>query len=68
MDAVRGAAARGRGIRGEGAAALPVGTIPQRAVDDAAWYPLYATCIDLGIPFVPCMGIPGPACRSRRST
>jgi predicted TIM-barrel fold metal-dependent hydrolase len=42
------------------AAALPVGTNPQRAVDDAQWYPLYATCVDLGVPFMPCMGIPGP--------
>ena len=41
-------------------AALPVGTIPQRPIDDAVWYPMYATCVDLGIPFVPCMGIPGP--------
>lgn len=42
------------------ASALPAGTIPQRPVDDAAWFPLYAACVDLGVPFMPCMGVPGP--------
>jgi predicted TIM-barrel fold metal-dependent hydrolase len=42
------------------AGALPVGTIPQRAVDEPQWFPLYAACIDLGVPFCPCMGVPGP--------
>jgi predicted TIM-barrel fold metal-dependent hydrolase len=42
------------------ASALPVGTIPQRAVDDAGWFPLYGACVDLGVPIMPCMGIPGP--------
>ncbi len=42
------------------AAALPAGTFPQRPLDDAAWFPLYTACIDLGVPFLPCVGIPGP--------
>jgi hypothetical protein len=27
---------------------------------DAKWYPIYAKCIELGIAFVPLVGIPGP--------
>jgi predicted TIM-barrel fold metal-dependent hydrolase len=42
------------------AGTLPAGTLPQRAVDEAPWFPIYAACIDLGIPFTPCMGVPGP--------
>jgi predicted TIM-barrel fold metal-dependent hydrolase len=42
------------------AAALPAGGLPPRSVDDPVWFPVYATCIDLGIPFMPCMGVPGP--------
>jgi predicted TIM-barrel fold metal-dependent hydrolase len=60
MDAVRGLRRAVEEFGVKAAGALPVGTFPQRAIDDAAWYPLYATCIDLGVPFVPCMGIPGP--------
>jgi hypothetical protein len=29
-------------------------------VNDKRWYPIYATLIDLDIPFCPCMGVPGP--------
>jgi hypothetical protein len=60
MDAVRALRRAVEDFGVKAAGALPVGTFPQRAVDDAAWYPLYAACIDLGVPFVPCMGIPGP--------
>ncbi len=42
------------------AQAMPAGTFPQRPIDDAAWYPLYATCVDLGVPIFLTMGIPGP--------
>ena len=48
---------------------MPVGTFPQRPVDDAAWYPLYATCVDLGIPIFLLHGHPrARGCRSHRST
>ena len=40
--------------------AFPSGLCPQVALNDAKWYPIYATCIDLDIPFCPCVGVPGP--------
>ena len=40
--------------------AFPAGLCPQVPVNDKKWYPIYATLIDLDIPFCPCMGVPGP--------
>lgn len=40
--------------------AFPSGLCPQVPIDDKKWYPIYATCIDLDIPFCPCVGVPGP--------
>ena len=40
--------------------AFPSGLCPQVPVNDKRWYPIYATLIDLDIPFCPCMGVPGP--------
>jgi predicted TIM-barrel fold metal-dependent hydrolase len=60
MDGVRALRRAVEEFGVKAAAALPVGTIPQRAVDDPQWYPLYVACIDLGVAFAPCMGIPGP--------
>jgi predicted TIM-barrel fold metal-dependent hydrolase len=60
MNGVRALRAAVEELGVKAASGLPVGTIPQRAVDDAAWFPLYAACIDLGVPFCPCMGVPGP--------
>jgi len=48
----------GYGIRG--AAVFPAGTFPQVAIDDAKMYPIYQTCIDLGIPIFCTAGVPGP--------
>jgi predicted TIM-barrel fold metal-dependent hydrolase len=39
---------------------FPAGTFPQVAIDDARMYPVYQTCVDLGIPIFVCAGIPGP--------
>jgi predicted TIM-barrel fold metal-dependent hydrolase len=39
---------------------FPSGTFPQVAIDDARMYPVYQTCVDLGIPIFVCAGIPGP--------
>lgn len=36
------------------------GTFPQRAYDDPAWFPIYAACVELGIPILLTVGIPGP--------
>ena len=40
--------------------AFPSGLCPQVPVNDKKWYPIYATQVDLDIPFCPCMGVPGP--------
>ncbi len=36
------------------------GLCPQVPYDDKKWYPLYAKCVELDIPFCPCVGVPGP--------
>jgi uncharacterized protein len=40
--------------------AFPSGTFPQVPIDDAKMYPIYQTCVDLGIPIFVCAGVPGP--------
>jgi len=42
------------------AACFGAGTFPQRAYDDPAWFPIYAACVELGIPILLTVGIPGP--------
>ncbi len=39
---------------------FPAGTFPQVPIDDPKMYPIYATCVDLGIPIFVCAGVPGP--------
>ncbi|MGB9248538.1 MAG: amidohydrolase family protein [Mycobacterium sp.] len=39
---------------------FPAGTFPQVPIDDPKMYPIYATCVDLGIPTFVCAGVPGP--------
>ncbi|CAB4858750.1 unannotated protein [freshwater metagenome] len=39
---------------------FPSGCLPQVAVSDARYYPLYATCVDLDIPMIINAGVPGP--------
>ena len=46
------------GIRAVGA--FPAGAFPQVAIDDPKMYPVYQTCVDLGIPIFCCAGVPGP--------
>jgi uncharacterized protein len=42
------------------ATAFPAGTFPQVPINDARWYPIYAACIDLGLPLCINAGVPGP--------
>ena len=42
------------------ASVFPAGTCPQVAINDARMYPLYATCVELDIPIVLNVGVPGP--------
>ena len=46
------------GIRA--ASVFPAGAFPQVPIDDPKMYPVYATCVELGIPIFVCAGIPGP--------
>ena len=40
--------------------AFPAGLCPQVPLNDKKWYPIFVACIDLDIPFCPCVGVPGP--------
>lgn len=39
---------------------FPSGTCPQIPIDDGRWYPIYAKCIELDLPFCCTVGVPGP--------
>jgi len=40
--------------------AFPAGTFPQVAINDKLMYPIYAKCVELGLPIFCCAGVPGP--------
>ena len=40
--------------------AFPAGLCPQVPIDDKKWYPIYAKCVELELPFAACVGVPGP--------
>ena len=40
--------------------AFNAGYNPQVAIDDARMYPIYAKCVELGVPIFSCAGVPGP--------
>ena len=42
------------------AAAFPAGTMPQVGPDEAAYFPIFAACSELGIPVFVNIGVPGP--------
>jgi uncharacterized protein len=46
------------GVRSVGV--FPSGTFPQVAINDKKMYPIYAKCVELGIPVFCCAGVPGP--------
>jgi hypothetical protein len=46
------------GIRAVGL--FPAGTFPQVPINDKKMYPIYAKCVELGIPIFCCAGVPGP--------
>ncbi len=39
---------------------FPCGLVPQVPIDDRRWYPIYAKCIELDLPFACTVGVPGP--------
>src|ERR1019366_2135905 len=42
------------------ATAFSAGVRPPVGLDEAAWFPIYATCVDLGVPLFVTVGVPGP--------
>jgi len=42
---------------------FPSGLFPQVAINDAKMYPVYAKCVELGVPIFCCAGVPGPRLR-----
>jgi predicted TIM-barrel fold metal-dependent hydrolase len=46
------------GVRAVGC--FPAGTFPQVPINDKKMYPIYAKCVELGLPLFCCAGIPGP--------
>lgn len=40
--------------------AFPAGLCPQVPLDDKKWYPIFACCVELDLPFCTCVGVPGP--------
>jgi len=46
------------GVRAVGV--FPSGTFPQVAINDNKMYPIYAKCVELGVPVFCCAGVPGP--------
>jgi predicted TIM-barrel fold metal-dependent hydrolase len=49
------------GVRAVGM--FPAGTFPQVPIKDKKMYPIYAKCVELGIPVFCCAGVPGPRVR-----
>ncbi|MCO4746275.1 MAG: amidohydrolase family protein [Proteobacteria bacterium] len=39
---------------------FPSGTLPQVPINDKRWYPIYAKCVELDLPFSCTVGVPGP--------
>ena len=58
------------GVRAVGV--FPAGTFPQVPINDKKMYPIYAKCVELGLPVFVCAGVPGPrlkaACRLHSET
>jgi uncharacterized protein len=42
------------------ATVFPAGLCPQVPINDKKLYPIYAKCVELGIPICVCAGVPGP--------
>ncbi len=40
--------------------AFPAGFVPQVPIDDPRMYPIYAECVEMGLPIFVCAGVPGP--------
>lgn len=60
MEAVRAIVAMKEEWDIKAVTAFPAGLCPQVPLNDKKWYPIYAKCVELELPFCPCVGVPGP--------
>ncbi len=60
MDAVRRIVRAHEQYGIKAVSAFPAGCFPQVPIDDKKFYPIYAKCVELGLPIFVCAGVPGP--------
>lgn len=48
------------GLGARAATAFTAGAFPPVALDEPSWFPVYAACVDLGLPLFVTVGVPGP--------
>lgn len=60
MDEVRRIERLHRELGIKAVTAFPSGMNPQVPINDKKWYPIYAKCVELDLPFCCCVGVPGP--------
>lgn len=60
MDEVRRVARLHGELDLRAVSAFAAGVAPQVPIGDKRWYPLYAKCVELGLPIFTCVGVPGP--------
>ena len=60
MEEVRRLKALHKDVGIKAASVFPAGTCPQVAINDKRMYPLYAACVELDIPILLNVGVPGP--------
>ena len=60
MDEVRAIVRAMEELNIKAVTAFPSGTCPQVPINDKRWYPIYAKCLELDLPFLCCVGVPGP--------
>jgi uncharacterized protein len=60
VEAVRRLRAAVEGIGARAASVFTAGVFPQAPLDEPCWFPLYAACVELGVPLFATVGVPGP--------
>jgi hypothetical protein len=60
METVRAIERLHREVGIKAVTGFPSGLCPQVPIDDRKWYPVYAKCVELDLPFCCCVGVPGP--------
>lgn len=60
MDAVREVVRLKEELDIKAVTGFPSGLCPQVPINDKKWYPIYAKCVELDLPFCCTVGVPGP--------